>query len=279
MAATETLRRADLTAADVPAALALSASVGWNQTAEDWRLFISHGLVLGRFAEGQSLVATAAALPYAAGFGWVSMVIVAPAWRGRGLARALVAECIETLQSRGCAALLDATPAGAEVYRALDFLPLARLERWEGEGTGTIAADRAVTTLTAAEIGNLVAADAAAFGAERRWLLDDFLRRADTLALAGADAFLMLRRGHRATQLGPFIAASEDTAKRLLAEAIARCQGPLFLDLFERWEGLVPLLEACGFRRQRPFLRMAQRRSLLPGKPDRLVCAAGPEFG
>jgi GNAT superfamily N-acetyltransferase len=279
MAAIETLRQADIRDADIPAALALSDAARWNQTAADWGVFIAHGRAVGLFTEERALVATAAVLPYAAGFGWISMVIVAADWQRRGLARRLMDHCTALLLRERCTAFLDATPAGAEVYGALGFQPLARLERWEGEGGGAEPGDRKISVITPGETAPLIAADRDAFGSERRFLIDAFMRRPGTLALACDGGYLVMRRGQRAVQLGPFVASSAMAAEALLAGAIARSRGPVFLDLFETWNGLVPLLEARGFRRQRPFLRMAHGRSALPGDPARLVCAAGPEFG
>jgi GNAT superfamily N-acetyltransferase len=279
MGDTEALRQADLTGADIAAALDLSSLAGWNQTAADWAIFIADGRAFGIFDPHDRLVATAAALPYATGFGWISMVIVALDWRGRGLAGRLMRTAIETLRDRGCAALLDATPAGAEVYGRLGFVALGGMERWEGEGGAQISESGGVTPLAPGEIDRLVAADAAVFGAGRRFLLADFLARDGASALAADDAYLVIRRGHRATQIGPLIAASPAAARRLLAAAIGAARGPVFLDLLDPWTSLEPLLVACGFRRQRPFRRMALGRATLPGDPSRMVLAAGPEFG
>ncbi|MGO8918846.1 MAG: GNAT family N-acetyltransferase [Stellaceae bacterium] len=278
MADIETLRQADLATDNIAGALALSSAVGWNQTAADWALFIAQGRVLGLFDAQQRLVATAASLPYEDGFGWISMMIVAADWRQRGLARRLMGECIDTLRRRGRAALLDATPDGAEVYRRLGFVTLGGMERWEGAG-GATPGGTEIAPLAPDAIGALVAADHAAFGAPREFLLGDFLTRPGALALGGKDGFIVLRPGQRATQLGPLIAVSAAAAGNLLAEAIATSRGPVFLDLLDPWKNLVPLLEARGFHRQRPFRRMALGRDTLPGDAARLVCAAGPEFG
>jgi GNAT superfamily N-acetyltransferase len=274
----ESLRQADLAADDIARALALSSAVGWNQTAADWAVFIARGHAVGLFDVRRRLVATAAALPYEDGFGWISMVIVAVDWRQRGLARRLMGACVDTLRQQGRAALLDATPEGAEVYRRLGFVALGGMERWEGEG-GATPGGAGVSPLASEGIGALVAADHAAFGATRAFLLGDFLARPGALALGREDGFALLRPGQRATQLGPLIAASPAAAGNLLAEAIATSRGPVFLDLLDPWKGLAPLLEARGFRRQRPFRRMALGRDTLPGDAARLVCAAGPEFG
>jgi ribosomal protein S18 acetylase RimI-like enzyme len=279
MAAIEALVEATLTPADVPRALALSAKVGWNQTAADWRLFIARGRVIGLFDGTAGLIATAAVLPYDNGFGWISMVIVDPAWRRRGLARRLMGECVDALRRERRAALLDATPAGALVYRDLGFVELATMERWEGEGGTATQHGAAAAPLAPNELDRLVAADAAAFGSERRFLLEDFLKRKETLAWAVGDSYLVMRQGHRAMQIGPLVASSDAAARVLLATAIAAAGGKVFLDLFTPWHGLAALLETCDFVRQRPFVRMALDRPSLPGDPHRLAIAAGPEFG
>jgi ribosomal protein S18 acetylase RimI-like enzyme len=278
MAAIEALAQAPLAPADIPRALALSAKVGWNQTAEDWRLFVDRARTTGLFDAAAGLVATAAALPYDNDFGWISMVIVDPAWRRRGLARRLMGECADALRRERRTALLDATPAGALVYRGLGFAELATMERWEGEGGAGEARGGAVR-LGPNDLDRLIAADEAAFGSPRRFLLEDFLRREGTLAWGYDDSYLVLRRGHRAMQVGPLVATSDEAARVLLATAIAAARGKVFLDLFTPWRDLAALLETCGFVRQRPFVRMALDRSRLPGDPRRLAIAAGPEFG
>jgi ribosomal protein S18 acetylase RimI-like enzyme len=278
MGATEALVETALTPADVPGALALSAKVGWNQTADDWRLFIAHGGTFGLFDGDEGLVATAAALPYD-GFGYISMVIVDPAWRRRGLARRLMGECIDVLRGQGRAALLDATPAGALVYRGLGFVELATMERWEGEGGGAAQVGRVADRLGRDDLDNLIEADAVAFGSQRRFLLEDFLARPGTIAWSCDGGYLVMREGHRAMQIGPLVASSGEAARVLLATAIASARGRVFLDLFTSWPEPAALLESLGFKRQRPYIRMALDRASLPGDPQRLAIAAGPEFG
>jgi ribosomal protein S18 acetylase RimI-like enzyme len=278
MGATDALAQTALTEADVAAALALSNKVGWNQTADDWRLFIAHGRTIGLFDSEPGLVATAAALPYHNGFGYISMVIVEPAWRRRGLARRLMGECIETLRGQGRAALLDATPAGALVYRGLGFVELATMERWEGEGS-VARVDRTPDRLVTNDLRKLIEADALAFGSQRRFLLEDFLARPGTAAWTCDGGYLVMRQGHRAAQIGPLVASSAEAARVLLATAIANARGRIFLDLFTTWPDLASLLESSDFKRQRPFIRMALDRATLPGDLARLAIAAGPEFG
>jgi GNAT superfamily N-acetyltransferase len=276
------LRAADLTPADIAAALGLSGEAGWNQTAADWQVFVEHGRVIGLFAPDGALVASAAILPYG-DFAWISMVLVTASWRHRRLASRLVDACMRSLQRDGITAVLDATPAGAEVYRPLGFQAIFGLQRWEGQGgphepPGEPAAP--VHRAADAALARIVASDAAVFGAARRFLIADFLARPGSAAFAAeAGGFVILRQGRRAAQLGPLAAPDEAVAGALLDAALDAAAGQVFLDVPDRWRGLATRLAARGFRPQRPYTRMALGRSDPFGDPAHLFILAGPEFG
>ena len=292
MATSEALEGVALTLADVAGGLVLSAGAGWNQTADDWAFFIRHGHAVGFRTASGVLIATAAALGYGGGFGWVSMVLVAPDWRHRGLASLLVDACVKRLRALNATPVLDATPAGQPVYRHLGFRPGFEFERWEGtlSTEGSAGADEPppdenpavpLRSAGAADLDAITALDqAAAGGVGRRALLKEVLGRAGTRAWMTADGsgFALVRDGHRAAQLGPLVAANPMSALALLGAALRSRAGALFLDVPTRWRELAAALETRGFARQRPFARMA-----LGGAPfacgDRLYALAGPEFG
>jgi GNAT superfamily N-acetyltransferase len=253
-------------------ALRLSAEAGWNQTKEDWSVFVTHGIAFGVQHDG-ALVGTAAMLPYGAGFGFVSMVLVTQAHRHHGLASRLLGTCLETLHARGLTPVLDATPAGQPVYEKLGFQAMFALERWEGKASSVAAPVPAPTA------EDLVPLDAAAFGAERSFLLRSFLSRPGTQATVLADGFAIARSGFRATQLGPVVAHSAKHAVALLRTLLDSVTGLVFLDVPTRWTCVARFLETNGFRRQRPFTRMALDCTTPFGDPARLFAAAGPEFG
>jgi ribosomal protein S18 acetylase RimI-like enzyme len=251
----------------IPRALLLSEEAGWNQNAADWEVFLRHGTVLG-FSIGDLLVATAAALPYGDNFGWISMVLVTAEWRRNGLATRLVAACTSLLRDAGRAALLDAAPAGTAIYAALGFIPLGTLERWEGHGGGCVAATAPA---------NLVL-DQFAFGADRCFLLENFLSRPRSLAFASPHGFAILRQGSSASQLGPVVGEPTE-AHALVTEAIRAASGRVVVDVLDAGRVLIPTLTAHGFHRLRCFTRMALGLDVLPGNPSQLMAAAGPEFG
>jgi GNAT superfamily N-acetyltransferase len=260
--------------------LDLSAEANWNQTADDWAFFIAHGTVYGaRDAVGR-LVATAALLPYPAGFAWVSLVIVTKTHRGRGVGSEMLRHCVATLRALGLIGMLDATAAGVKVYRPLGFEPVFGLNRWEGTGGGPARCER-IAPLRGSSMQQIEAVDAAAFGAARGPVLADYWAREGTHGFLVADTsgYALVRRGRIAYQLGPVVAGSERDALALIETAIATTPGSIFLDVPGAWTQIAAWLEARGFALQRPFLRMALGREAPYGDPRHLFAIAGPEYG
>jgi len=306
--ALDALRHGILTERDVDGGLALSDAAGWNQTGDDWRLFIRQGRTTGLRDTTGRWVATAAALPYGGARGYVSMVLVASGWRHRGLASRLLAESVAYLRGAGLVSVLDATPAGAAVYRQSGFVPGFESDRWERStspvgdaAAGVLAGDGAASEellmsrepglpteapvpAGLADVDALAALDRDAGGLERRFLLADFLARPDTRAWRSRDGrgFMISRAGRRATQVGPLVAAEPAQAAALLDTAIAAAAPsgrPIFLDLPRAHRFLAERLERQGFARQRSFVRMSLGASEAPRLGTGMFVLAGPEFG
>lgn len=277
-----------LTRDDVAGGLRLSDAAGWNQVDDDWALFLEHGQALGgRDREGR-LIASAAALPYGAAAGWISMVLVDPAWRHRGLASALVRDCVAFLQTRGALPLLDATADGAAVYRGLGFAEGLAFDRWQSDGAAVSSAEvRGTATSDVVreadrdDLARIASLDASASGLDREFLFARLLPRAGTRAWLGLDGngFVVSRRGRRATQVGPLVAAHGRQAVALLAAALAASSGPVYVDVPAARQEIVDWLERRGFRRQRSFVRMSLGAAYPPEVDASCFALTGPEFG
>ncbi len=284
MGVSEPLPLLPLSLADVEAGLALSDAAHWNQTADDWRLFIEHGRAMGCRSPSGELVATTATLAYSGNLGWISMVLVAEGWRHRGLAVRLLDDAVKSMQAAQITPVLDATPAGAPVYRRLGFRAGFELERWEGPGgvdagqtDGAAQARRA----TLKDLDAIAAHDRAALGIGRGFLLRAFLERPETRAWVAHDGrgFIIARQGRRATQVGPLVAGDAAGAIELLTAAWASLAGRVFLDVPVRWASVSAWLEQRGFNRQRPYTRMSLGSAAALTAGDRMFVLAGPEFG
>ena len=262
--------------------VALSTEAGWNQTSADWALFPRQGTVFGLRSGRAGIVATGAVLPYGGDFAWISMVRVTRSRRRQRIGTSILEACCAELARRTLVAVLDATPAGERIYRPLGFEGMFNLSRWQGiSGPRKKTRAVAIRSMAAPDLAAVTATDAAAFGADRRFLLQSLFDRLPQLAFIAKDnaGFVLARPGRVATQIGPLVAANEDVAASLLDAALGCVSGPVFLDLIDGREILTARLRQRGFTVQRPFLRMGLKRGIPFGDTTRLFVVAGPEFG
>ena len=283
MASSDVLVIERLALDDVAGGLALSDAAGWNQSADDWSFFITAGAAFGVRDEAGTLIATAAALPYDATTGWISMVLVDAAQRHRGIASQLVDACVASLREGGRIPVLDATPAGAAVYAKIGFVAGFAFERWEGDGAATVAATESESNAAAgaSQSETLIALDRSACGIDRALLLRSFLGRPATRAWLAprGDGFALRRAGRRAAQVGPIVATDDLGALDLLAAALDGSAGRAFIDVPVHRTSIADALTRRGFARQRSFVRMALGDARAAAARERVFALAGPEFG
>jgi N-acetylglutamate synthase-like GNAT family acetyltransferase len=258
--------------------LALSQSANWNQSEADWRLMLEIGHGWGISLADGALVASTLVLPYGGNFAWVSMVLVLPEHRRMGYATRLLRVALNDLENRGLTPVLDATPAGREVYQHEGFRDRWGFSRLATKDVSPAPADGSVRTIRERDWAWILELDALAFGASRERLLRGLARRLPQAALViQGKGFLLGRDGREAHQLGPLVARDEQTAMRLLSYALAAVQPPLYLDVVG--QALREWLEARGFLFQRPFTRMVRGSGAAPGNEKLVFLVAGPELG
>jgi GNAT superfamily N-acetyltransferase len=264
--------------------LALSQAAHWNQNAADWRLMLDIGRGWGITLDDGTLAASTVVLPYG-GFAWVSMVLVLPQHRRKGYASRLLEVALAELKRRALTPILDATPAGREVYVQAGFRDTWGFRRLQlQEAAAAPGPAPGVRPLRASDWDALLALDAAAFGASRERLLRALAARLPQAALVAEEqgvlaGFLLGRDGREARQLGPLVARSSAAARALLAAALAAVRAPLVLDVVDREPGITAWLESLGFAFQRPFTRMVHGAPAAPGEAGLVFCPAGPELG
>jgi len=273
MAATDGLPVIKLGPDDAMAGLVLSTEAHWNQTEEDWRVFLRDGVVFG-IRTGMLLVATAALLPYAGNNAWISMVLVTHSHRRRGLATRLVDACLETARKNGLTSWLDATPDGAAVYGPLGFTPTLQLRRLKlARSTQSPAPAPPSATFDA-----LRACDRRVTGFDRTALLTAFVQRSGSRIVATRGAIALIRDGRTARHIGPLFADNAQEALALV-HAIARSEtGPLLLDAVASQAALLEGLTASGWTVERPFQRMRFGPATTVAE-ELPFAVAGPEFG
>lgn len=262
-----TVRR--LALVDAEEALTLSTTAGWNQRPDDWRMLlrIAPQGSFAAIADGH-IVGTAIGIDYG-GFGWIAMMLVDPAFRGRGLGARLLEAAIEALPPAK-PVRLDATPLGRPLYQRYGFEDESLLTRHVREpaarptladrGGSTTQAPRA---LDASRLADCAGLDRQVFGGDRRAVLEWMQELGPQLGFVAGDpeiaGYALGRNGRLFDQVGPVVAGDDETAKALvLASAVAAEGRATIVDAFEDRPGFCAWLHETGFEPQRPLYRMCR---------------------
>jgi GNAT superfamily N-acetyltransferase len=265
-----------LGADDAREGLLLSAEAHWNQNEDDWRFFLTEGKVFG-IRDGDRLIATAALLPYTSNNAWISMVLVTASWRRRGLATKLLDACLEAAAKQGLTTWLDATPAGATVYRPLGFMPTLELRRLRFAGV-TAAAAAAPKLASEGNLDEMIARDRLAMGFDRSALLRELGGRSGSQLVSHGSAMALIRDGRTARHIGPLFAGDAGSATALV-ETIAQPEtGSILIDVVSEHTEFLENLTNSGWTIERPFQRMRLGRAATPNI-EPAFAVAGPEFG
>jgi len=264
--------------------LRLSQAANWNQNEADWRLMLGFGRGWGIAAADGTLAASTVALPYGTGFAWIAMVLVLPEHRRQGYASRLLRVALAEMETQKRVSLLDATPAGHEVYVQEGFRDFWGFKRFSHSILRRTEPPD-VQPLQEIHWPQVLALDAAAFGASRDIVLRNLAARQPKAALVAIRngeiaGFVLAREGREALQIGPLVARDPETARKLLSGALANVSGPVYVDIADHATGLQAWAVQQGFAIQRPFTRMAHGPgAYAPGDASLVFCPAGPELG
>jgi GNAT superfamily N-acetyltransferase len=260
---------------DLPGAMELPRSAGWNQTRHDWEMLLRLE-PQGCFAieVDDQIAATATLLCYGTRLAWIGMVLTRPEYQRRGFAQRLMEHALARAAELKIDSIkLDATPQGQPLYEKLGFKTEDIVERWFRDGGSARKQRQPLPSPCPYSLQT----DLAAFGADRSLLLEELALRNPPNTLP--EAYCFSRSGTRARYLGPCV-ASEQKAAGLVIEQTLRepSESGWFWDLLGANENAVQLAKEFGFAPQRRLERMVMGKNL--AKNDELVYAiAGFELG
>lgn len=255
------------TAADMPAAHALSVHLKWPHREEDWAMVqrTSEGFVAE--LDGQ-LVGVAFACHQGA-YSSIGLVIVSDQHQSKGIGRQLMSLCLDAAAPR--TPILNATESGAPLYVSMGFVEYARIQQHQGvpQTTPTVAAtgDARCRELARDEYPQLIELANAGSGLDRTAILNDLLPTAECVVGVEVDGQLkggaLLRRFGRGHLIGPVVAQNLEQAQQMITYLLALIPGA-----FVRFDiladcGLVDWLEGMGL----PCVDRAPRMVL--GEPPR----------
>jgi GNAT superfamily N-acetyltransferase len=256
-----------LTLDDLDGAFRLSTCIGWNQRLDDWRMLLRLAPA-GAFAavtdaHEAAIVGTAIAIDYDT-FAWIAMMLVDPAWRGRGIGRRLLEAAMNVVASNA-PVRLDATSLGRPLYQRFGFEDEATLSRQVRDVRRKLRVPAFVRPLTDTDLAVVIAQDRQTFGGTRGPLLEWAFRGATQYAHTirsddGVMQYCLGRPGRLFDQIGPVVANDDDTAHALVCAALAEAgERHVVIDAFHERHAFAGALRADGFVVERPLVRMCRR--------------------
>lgn len=272
---------------DLESGLALTRKASWNQIIEDWETFLSLGRLRSVITKRGDIVGTIGILPLGSDVSWISLVLVAPEHRGRGLAQQMMEWAVACAKEEGWTAMLDATEAGSRVYRKFGFVETGKLFRCEVTLHGELDTGDLSETLIPLEAVNLeevIAWDFEQSGLDREQLLTHWIGNEKAIGWMSRGAageirgYSLSRPGYYMPQVGPVFADQIELVVEHMSGHLRQRGSPVLMDLTEN--AITALKETGKFELEikREFLRMGLGRDR-PGIPSKQYAIAGPEFG
>lgn len=285
-ARSDTVTLRPMRASDIDAGLRLCRASGWNQVRRDWEWFLAvapGGAWVAEY-DGQ-VVGTVATLRYGASFGWIGMVLVEPAVRGRGVGTRLLDHALVLLSDMRLVRL-DATSAGQPLYLTRRFVAEGPIHRLQAIAPPTRApSGDGLTPMAEADLADVAAFDEVGFETSRADTLRWMWEGAPELAWVarsgdGIAGFVLGRHGHAFEHLGPVCATDDRTAFALVTAGMGGQAGRAFvIDVTARSPSWRRSLSTLGFQEQRALTRMSRGDRDRPWKPRQQFAILGPEFG
>lgn len=251
-----------MTVADVDNAHALSAAQGWAHRREEWAMLqrVAEGFV----AEADGRLIGSAFACHQGGVSTIGLVIVSQPYQGKGIGGQLMERALHAVGQR--TALLNATAAGAPLYRKLGFQAVGQVEQHQGHalvvGPTPLEPGKVCRALNAADAPPLLALANAASGMDRAAVFDDLrlaLQPGVGIEQGGQlQAFACLRPFGRGRCIGPVIAQHIDQAKHMIAHLLGTVPGAFVRIDVSADHGLGGWLNGLGLEHVETVTRMAK---------------------
>jgi GNAT superfamily N-acetyltransferase len=179
-----------MTAADVDETAEAILRSGWGDRRIKMAWVVGHPQCRPVVADAAGTIVGTGVTTVSGVVAWIGTIWVDPAWRGRGIGKALTQVTIDAAEAAGCRALiLVATDAGRPLYERFGFAVQTHYRILEAPGLGdrVSAADPRIRPYRPSDRPAMTALDAAATGEDRAHLIEAFAAPETTRCLVHAD--------------------------------------------------------------------------------------------
>lgn len=260
-----------LRSADAGRVVPLSYEVGWEHPLVLWEQLLewSGAGSFGLTVDGR-LVAVGLIICYGDRRAWVAALLTSPDYQRRGLGARMMAVLMDHARARGIGEiLLDSSDVGKPLYEKLGFQPLPyEVEIWAGTAPSVRPASH-IRRFVPADLPGIIALDAATFGVERGWLIEQLVAFSHNVWVDGLPGYV---RGFvcagflgERVRIGPCSHRDPGGAKALMQTAFHAVAGrPANVVISNGNPAAVALADELGLEERLPAARMIHGGSPTP---------------
>ena len=265
--------------------LALSQSIGWQQTLEDWHRIFEAGMVFGHRSTEGEVVSSTALFVYGRALASIGMVIVRKDLRRQGLARAVIQHCLADLPNPETPTMLVARPDGQRLYGQLGFREVEPVHRLISRQRPDAHARCDISPLAVNDFTAIHQLDTEVYGANRETALKARIAQSDGGAVLrggqarGVTGFALMTHQHDLLMVGPVIAPEFEAAVALIATLVAGYNRPVQIDIPDRQRQLLDVLRREGFQHDCTCPLMLLHAQNLPGRREQLFALSNRSLG
>ncbi|HGH7179439.1 GNAT family N-acetyltransferase [Bacillus cereus] len=267
--------------------VALSSYIGWDYNREEVEAILNSGIVYGVWNEREKLIASAAIILYEGTLVSIGMVIVHPDYKGRGIGKAIMNSCMNSVSAR-TPIMLIATDEGKPLYEKLGFRAVSYVSKYICNSYNAtdhcVGNDDYMMNYEEGDLEEIIKIDEYAFGTNRKAFLKKRIIQSEQCIVVKGKEQKVLGYGLSVQTpenriIGPVVAKNDEMAIDIVHYLAKGNNGKLRMDVPEGKVNFMKRLENSGFRKvNMPPIMMKNSNQLLK-RNNELYSIAAQIFG
>ncbi|PFA25119.1 MULTISPECIES: GNAT family N-acetyltransferase [Bacillus cereus group] len=243
---------------DIPYLLHLSESVGWDYSSEEIKTIFQSGIVYGGKNMKGEIIASAAIILYGEKLASIGMVIVHPWYKGKGIGRKITEACIRSVSEK-TSIMLIATEEGKPLYEKLGFQVVSHVSKYICNQYVTLkgydgSEQYIFMDYDKGDRNRIVELDEAAFGVNRHNFIQRRIEQSEQFVVVKDKENYIVGYGMSVQTpenriIGPIVALNDNIASGIVHHLAKDYNGKLRVDVPERKEIFMEVLEKAGFQK------------------------------
>lgn len=267
--------------------VSLSSYIGWDYNREEIETIFNAGIVYGVWNEREELIASAAIILYEETLVSIGMVIVHPDYKGRGIGKAIMNSCMNSVSAR-TPIMLIATDEGKPLYEKLGFRAVSYVSKYicnSYNANHKCAEDEEyMMGYKEGDLEGIIKIDEGAFGTSRNQFLKQRIMQSDQCVVVKDTKENVVGNGISIQTpenkiIGPVVAKNDTMAMRIIHDLAREHDGNLRMDVPEGKNDFLKELEITGFKKVNTPPIMIKNSNRLLKRNSELYSIAAQIFG